>query len=107
MPAIWREQRTADAFAIFESALHGRPPGAVLPATYNLRQGWDGKKSLSAERLSADPLSKAGIERHAAQDVERWRTQKWPADIERLKAQQAIYQAVLEEKERGRGSGGP
>ena len=49
----------------------------------------------------ADPASKPGVQLHPAEDVERWRNQKWPADIERLKAQRAIYGVVLKEKEDG------
>jgi hypothetical protein len=74
-----------------------------------LRSGIEsfGRRIREHEQWIAHPLSKAGVERHVAQDVERWRIQKWPADIERLKAQQAVYQAVLEDEERGTGSGGP
>jgi len=65
-----------------------------------------GKRIEEHEGWIANPLSKAGVELHEREDIDRWVRHKWPQDIERLKAQRAIYEAVLKEKERASKSGG-
>lgn len=59
------------------------------------------KRIREHEAWIADPLSKPGVSNYPAEDVERWVNEKWPADIERLKAQRDLYQGVLKEKEDG------
>lgn len=58
------------------------------------------------ERWIANPSTKPGVDLAPQDDVDRWRAEKWPQDVARLKAQRAIYAAVLKEKEDGFGPSG-
>lgn len=64
------------------------------------------KRIAEHEAWIVEPTTKPGVSGHAADDIARWKTIKWPRDVARLKVQRAIYVAVLEEKEDGSRSGG-
>lgn len=65
------------------------------------------KRVEEHEAWIKDPSSKPGVDEHPAEDVARWVHVKWPRDVVRLKAQRAIYAAVLKEKEDGFQPGDP
>jgi hypothetical protein len=98
----------------FDIAKSGGPHAGLLRnirATQGLDQLRAGIKRYTKqiqdhEGWIANPLSKHGVSEYPAEDVARWVNQKWPADIERLKAQRAIYEGVLKEKDDGSVSGG-
>lgn len=75
---------------------------------YQLRAGiasFD-KRVAEHEGWIADPSIKPGVAEHPTEDIARWVKTKWPQDVARLKAQRAIYVAVLKEKEDGFKPGG-
>jgi hypothetical protein len=110
-PALEENARVDDAYAIAKA---GGPHAGLLrnirdaQGTDQLRAGIKGytKQITDHEGWIADPSSKPGVSGYPAEDVARWVNQKWPADIERLKAQRSIYEAVLKEKEDGSITGG-
>ena len=63
------------------------------------------KQMADHRKWIADPASKPGVENAPAADIERWRREKWPADIERQRQQQEILRGVLAEKEKEKNRG--
>lgn len=64
------------------------------------------KRIAEREAWIKDPSSKLGVDEYLAEEVARRVQVKWPQGVARLKAQRAIYAAVLKEKEDGFRPGG-
>jgi hypothetical protein len=104
----------ATVTSAYETAKAGGPHAGLLrniratQGADQLRAGIKGytKQIQDHEGWIADPSSRPGVSSYPAGDVARWVNQEWPADIYRLKAQRAVFEGVLKEKDDGSISGG-